>query len=93
MMRFARLRIAAVAAVCLAAASFSPALAGDSFESILQGVRESAKARGQTRIYIHGEKEAEKRADSIMNGIALDDATWKMFDDYAAKFGLHAMES
>lgn len=37
MMRFARLRIAALAAVCLAAASLSPALAADSFQSILQG--------------------------------------------------------
>jgi len=62
-------------------------------ESILQQVRESTKARGQTRIYIHGEKEAEKRADSMMNGITLDDATWKMFDDYAAKFGLPALKS
>ncbi len=57
-------------------------------ESILKQVRESAKAKGQQRVYIHGEKEAEKRADSLANGIALDDATWKMFDDYAAKFGL-----
>ena len=57
-------------------------------ESILKQVRESAKAQGQDRIYIHGEKEAEKRADSMVNGIALDDATWKMFDDYAAKFDL-----
>ena len=60
-------------------------------ESILQQVRDSAKAHGQSRIYIHGEKETEKRADSVMNGIALDDATWKMFEDYAAKFGLPAL--
>jgi L-2-hydroxycarboxylate dehydrogenase (NAD+) len=61
-------------------------------ESILKQVRESAKAQGQDRIYIHGEKEAEKRADSLVNGIMLDDATLKMFDDYAAKFGLPRLE-
>jgi L-2-hydroxycarboxylate dehydrogenase (NAD+) len=57
-------------------------------ESILQRVRDSDKAKGQDRIYIHGEKEAEKRAESIVEGIPLDDATWKMFDDYADRFGL-----
>lgn len=57
-------------------------------ESILQQIRESAKAAGQERIYIHGEKEAEKRMESMVEGIALDEATWKMFDDYAEKFGL-----
>ena len=61
-------------------------------ESILDEVRLSAKARDQERIYIHGEKEAESRADSIVNGISLDEATWKMFDDYAAKFGLPPLE-
>ena len=62
-------------------------------ESILDEVRKSAKARDQERIYIHGEKEAESRADSIVNGIALDEATWKMFDDYAAKFGLPTLKA
>jgi LDH2 family malate/lactate/ureidoglycolate dehydrogenase len=60
-------------------------------ESILQQVRRSAKVQGQDRIYIHGEKEAEKRAESLVTGITLDDATWKMFDDYAAKFGLEKL--
>jgi L-2-hydroxycarboxylate dehydrogenase (NAD+) len=57
-------------------------------ESILNQVRQSGKARGQKRIFIHGEKEAEKRADSMVNGILLDDATCEMFGNYAAKFGL-----
>jgi L-2-hydroxycarboxylate dehydrogenase (NAD+) len=60
-------------------------------EAILQQVRQSAKAAGQDRIYIHGEKEAEKRAESMNAGIALDDATWKMFDDYADKFGIRKL--
>jgi L-2-hydroxycarboxylate dehydrogenase (NAD+) len=57
-------------------------------ESILKQVRASKKVQGQQRIYIHGEKEAERRAESMAGGIILDEATWKMFDDYAAKFGL-----
>jgi len=63
----------------------------DHVESILQEVRQSAKASGRDRIYIHGEKEAEKRSESVVEGITLDDATWKMFDDYAAKFGLERL--
>jgi L-2-hydroxycarboxylate dehydrogenase (NAD+) len=57
-------------------------------ESILNQVRESSKASGKDRIYIHGEKEAEKRKESLITGIALDEATWRMFENYTAKFGL-----
>ncbi len=60
-------------------------------ESILKGVRESAKAEGCDRIYIHGEKEMEKRAESMMDGITLDEGEWKMLDEYAAKFGLEKL--
>ena len=62
-------------------------------ESILKQVRESAKAKGRKRIFIHGEKEAEKRQESMAEGIALDRATWQMFDDYAVKFGLPKLEA
>jgi len=61
-------------------------------ESILEGVRKSAKAEGHDRIYIHGEKEIEKRAESMVDGVSLEDTEWKMFDDYAAKFGLEKIE-
>jgi LDH2 family malate/lactate/ureidoglycolate dehydrogenase len=61
-------------------------------ESILEGVRKSAKAEGHDRIYIHGEKEIEKRAESMVDGVSLEDTEWKMFDDYAAKFGLAKIE-
>jgi L-2-hydroxycarboxylate dehydrogenase (NAD+) len=60
-------------------------------ESILDQVRHSSKASGQDRIYIHGEKEAEKREESMLDGIALDEATWRMFENYAAKFGLETL--
>jgi L-2-hydroxycarboxylate dehydrogenase (NAD+) len=62
-------------------------------ESILNQVRQSSKAAGQDRIYIHGEKEAEKREESLANGIGLDTATWKMFENYAARLGLDPLEA
>jgi len=60
-------------------------------ESILKGVRESAKADGQKRIYIHGEKEAERRAQSMVEGVTLDEGEWKMLDEFAEKFGLEKL--
>jgi LDH2 family malate/lactate/ureidoglycolate dehydrogenase len=65
-----------------------PIAIADRVESILEEVRRSAKAAGQERIYIHGEKEAEKREESMAGGIVLDAATWKMLEDYAERFRL-----
>jgi L-2-hydroxycarboxylate dehydrogenase (NAD+) len=62
-------------------------------ESILQQVRQSAKAKGQNRIYIHGEKEIERRAKSLVEGVPLDEGEWKMLDDYAEKFGLEKLQA
>jgi L-2-hydroxycarboxylate dehydrogenase (NAD+) len=61
-------------------------------ESILQGVRTSAKAAGQDRIYIHGEKEIEARAASMVDGVYLEDTEWKMLAGYAEKFGLEKVQ-
>jgi LDH2 family malate/lactate/ureidoglycolate dehydrogenase len=60
-------------------------------ESILKGVRESAKADGQNRIYIHGEKEAERRTQSMVDGVTLDEGEWKMLDEFAEKFRLEKL--
>jgi L-2-hydroxycarboxylate dehydrogenase (NAD+) len=56
-------------------------------EEILEGVRNSAKSEGHDRIYIHGEKEVERHAKSMKEGVTIDDGEIKMLDDYAAKFG------
>ena len=69
----------------------NPADIANHVESILEHVRQSAKAAGSERIYIHGEKEAEKRAESLAEGILFDDATWQMFDSFADKFGLEKL--
>ncbi len=59
-------------------------------EEILDGIRNSDKAEGHDRIYIHGEKEAEARAKAMVEGIVLDEATWGILNNFAAKFGLES---
>jgi LDH2 family malate/lactate/ureidoglycolate dehydrogenase len=47
----------------------------DHMGGILKSIRESGRAEGHDRIYIHGEKEAEARASAIKSGVFLDRAT------------------
>ncbi len=47
-----------------------------SLSKYLQEVRDSAKADGQERIYIHGEKEAEARDKVLSEGVSLNDKTY-----------------
>jgi LDH2 family malate/lactate/ureidoglycolate dehydrogenase len=60
----------------------------DHIAGILDRIRNSRKAEGQERIYIHGEKEFERREKSLKEGVWLDPATWKRLDDYADLFDL-----
>jgi len=69
----------------------NPLEIADHVESILKGVRESAKAEGHDRIYIHGEKETERREASLVEGVTLDEGEWKMLDEYAEKFALEKL--
>jgi L-2-hydroxycarboxylate dehydrogenase (NAD+) len=69
----------------------NPAEIAAHVEHILEQVRSSGKAEGHDRIYIHGEKEAERRENSIKEGIPLDAATRQLLDDYAAAFGLEKL--
>jgi L-2-hydroxycarboxylate dehydrogenase (NAD+) len=50
-------------------------------DSLIQRLRNSAKAEGQSRIYIHGEKEFEKEAKYKKEGIPL---FYKVYDDLKA---------
>jgi LDH2 family malate/lactate/ureidoglycolate dehydrogenase len=56
--------------------------------SIVDRIKDSAKAQGQERLYIHGEKEYEKSEKSLKEGIWLDPATWERLDEYARLFGI-----
>jgi L-2-hydroxycarboxylate dehydrogenase (NAD+) len=47
----------------------------DRLSQFLQQLRDSEKMKGQTRIYTHGEKEAEARQDRMANGILVNEAT------------------
>jgi L-2-hydroxycarboxylate dehydrogenase (NAD+) len=62
-------------------------------ESILQEVRNSTKAKGHDRIYIHGEKELEAKAISLVDGVQVDEVEWDMLDSYAAKFSLEKIKA
>ncbi|MBR5247540.1 MAG: Ldh family oxidoreductase [Lachnospiraceae bacterium] len=47
-----------------------------SLSKYLQEVRDSAKAEGEDRIYIHGEKEAEAKERVLREGVSLNEKTY-----------------
>lgn len=59
--------------------------------NILDTVRNSEKAQGYNRIYIHGEKETEARALALRDGIAIDDATCEFLEKRVKEFELPAI--
>jgi LDH2 family malate/lactate/ureidoglycolate dehydrogenase len=59
--------------------------------SILDQVRGSALADGQSRIYIHGEKEAEARAVSLKEGVEVDDALQKLLGKLGERFNIPSL--
>jgi LDH2 family malate/lactate/ureidoglycolate dehydrogenase len=58
---------------------------------ILKSIRESGKAEGHDRIYIHGEKEDEARVLALSTGIFLDQATKAYLKNLAVQFGVPAI--
>ncbi len=60
----------------------------DHIAGILDRLKKSPRAEGHDRIFIHGEKEYERRERAMKEGIWLDPATWKRLDEYADLFGL-----
>ncbi|MDR1656017.1 MAG: Ldh family oxidoreductase [Deltaproteobacteria bacterium] len=59
---------------------------------ILKSIRESGKAEGQDRIYIHGEKEKEARALSLEKGVFLDQATKDYLVGLCKEYGVEAIK-
>ena len=47
-----------------------------SLSRFLQEIRESDKAQGADRIYIHGEKEAEARLQVLQQGVPINEKTY-----------------
>lgn len=60
--------------------------------TILRDIRESETAEGQSRVYIHGEKESEARARAMREGVPIDDATWGLLASLCAEFGIEMPE-
>lgn len=58
------------------------------FSEYLDEIRESKKANGKHRIYIHGEKEMEAYENKIRNGIPVNDNTLKEIDEICEYFDL-----
>jgi L-2-hydroxycarboxylate dehydrogenase (NAD+) len=54
----------------------------------LQQIRDSDKAEGHSRIYTHGEKEAEARQDRLQNGILVNDATFAEIQKLCEELGV-----
>jgi L-2-hydroxycarboxylate dehydrogenase (NAD+) len=54
----------------------------------LQEIRDSEKVEGQTRIYTHGEKEAEIRQERMANGIPVNEATLAEIQKLCAELGI-----
>ena len=56
----------------------------------LQEIRESAKAEGQDRIFIHGEKEAEAKERVLREGVSLNEKTYAEMEMIAEYTGATA---
>ena len=65
-------------------------MAETSSTKYLQEIRESDKAEGQERIYIHGEKSAESRARVLREGVSLNEKTYDEMKMIAAYTGAEA---
>jgi LDH2 family malate/lactate/ureidoglycolate dehydrogenase len=60
----------------------------DNFSAFLQEIRDSRKADGQNRIYIHGEKELESYESKLKSGIPINDKTYGELRDIATELGV-----
>lgn len=56
--------------------------------TFLQELRDTPKAEGCTRVYIHGEKELESEIDKKANGIPMNAKTFKELQDISASLGI-----
>ncbi|MBS3794753.1 MAG: Ldh family oxidoreductase [Candidatus Thorarchaeota archaeon] len=58
-------------------------------DDLINRLHESEKAEGQTRIFVHGEKEFEERKRREKSGIPLDNKTVKSLLGFAEEFGVN----
>ena len=60
----------------------------DKMDDLIDRLKNSAKADGQNRIYIHGEKEYEKYEKYQLAGIPLEDKVYDILKEYSGEFGI-----
>lgn len=83
-----------IAGICHYFMAIDPNLFGDAeqikshWNTYLQEVRDSEKAYQQDRIYIHGEKEAEKHQDRLDNGVPILPKTLEEMENLAKQLDM-----
>lgn len=60
----------------------------ESLSTLLQELRDSAKAEGRTRIYTSGEMEVDSRNEKLKNGIPVNDSTLAELRTVGGELGL-----
>lgn len=82
------------AGICHFFAAVNPDIFGDAaairrrFSEYLQELRDSEKAEGRQRIYIHGEKELECRRERMQSGIPILPKTWEEMQRLAQELNI-----
>ncbi len=61
----------------------------DRMSTLLQELRESPKADGHDRIFTHGEKEVESKAQKLRDGVPVNEKTLQELKDIGASQGLN----
>ena len=58
------------------------------FSTLLSELRQAQKAVGRERIYVHGEKEHEARANRLEKGVPVNDKTYQEMHEIAIQMGV-----
>ena len=83
------------AACCHFFAAIDYSLFGDKEETnrrlseYLQSMRDAEPAEGQSRVYVHGDKEADAEKDVLAHGVGINPATYAEIEKYCVKKGIN----
>ena len=58
----------------------------------MQAIRDSEKAQGQDRIFVHGDKEVEAEKEVLAHGVGINEATLAEINKYCSKLGINSSE-
>ena len=60
----------------------------DKLSRHMQAIRDSEKAQGQNRIYVHGDKEVEAEKEILVHGVGVNEATLAEIKEYCIKLDI-----